>query len=358
MPCTAPNPAWRPSGAGGRPRIGEPPPGDSADVFRLDCGQCLSCRIARQRDWAIRSVHETQMAGEDFSSFLTLTYNPTHLPENGALCRADLRNFLKRFRKRHGRGIRYLAAGEYGDVGLRPHYHLAFWGHRFADRTPWKRTKQGHTLYRSKALERAWSCPDCKEPIGHAWLGSLTFESAAYVAGYVTKKLTGPLSWEAHLRLTEDGKLVSVPEEFAVMSRGRRSDGQGGIGYRFYRRYFSDLFPSDFVHLKKQNGTVRKYPVPRYYRKLLEQENPTLAEDLKARRKAAALSRCVEDSPDLRRARDATIRGERALFGHPDDRSRVDGAVRDVLAGHLRVKRYLDDQGVIPEWSDQHEQSD
>lgn len=337
MPCTAPLPAWRPSVAGGRPRIGETARTD-VETFRLDCGQCLSCRIARQRDWAVRAVHETVISGARRAAFLTLTYNDAHLPPDGGLRRRDLTLFLKRFRKAHGAGIRYLAAGEYGDARLRPHYHLALWGHEFTDKQAWKRTRRGDTLYRSEALDRAWTCPKCSGPIGHTWLGNLEFASAAYVAGYVTKKVTGGPSFYSYLRLNPDGEMVSVEPEFSVMSR------RPGLGAEFYRRFRSDLFPKDYVHVQK-GDTVKRYPVPRYYRKLLEADDPEMAQACKDKRQAEALARAEADTPALRQARDATARGFRDLYGHPaDDSVRAHAGFMRYARGQILSARYHDQE--------------
>lgn len=346
MACTSPLPAWRPAGSGGRPRIekagwtGLAAREASSDVetFRLDCGSCLSCRIAKQRDLAVRAVHQTVISGEENAWFATLTYNDAHLPHDCGLSKEDLRNFMKRFRKAHGSGIKVLGCGEYGDFGTRrAHYHLALWGHSFSDRTPWQPTPKGHMLYRSAALEAAWSCPkrNCSQPIGHCWLGNLTYESAAYVAGYTTKKIGGSQAFYAYLRYDKDGEMVSVQPEFHTVSRGGRNGK--GLAYEFYERYFSDLFPKDYTHIpsrKAKNG-MKQVPVPRYYRKLLEKDHPEMAALLKERRVVFARE-MAEDTEELRIARDATVRAERRLYGHPEDEDHVDGAAEELLARHRR----------------------
>jgi len=377
MPCSSPLAAFRPLGTGGRPRIGEPAPGQqNVETFTLSCGACLSCRIAKQRDWAIRSVHETQTTGPGASWFLTLTYNDRHLPPDKSLSKDDLTKFLKRFRKNTGSRIRYLACGEYGDLRLRPHFHLILWGHKFHDRVPWKTTKRGDTLFRSRTLEQAWSCPDrnccptlldgSRPPIGHAYMGNVTFDSAAYVAGYTTKKMTGGASFYHYLRLNADDEMVSVEPEFARMSRGRRADDQGGIGYRWFQKFQNDVFPKDYVHIQKR-GKARKYPSPRYYSKLYEQSDPEAYQALKERRESARLSRSLEDTPELRRARDASLRGERALYGHADTDGDLDRLIRD-RAKHLKPNGFdIESWSTIDQttgeltpftWSDQNGKTD
>ena len=56
-----------------------------------------------------------------------------------------------------------------------------------------------HTLYESEQLSTTWG--HC-----HVNFGTLTFESAAYVARYVTKKITGRKAQE-HYTIEHEGEL-------------------------------------------------------------------------------------------------------------------------------------------------------
>lgn len=86
----------------------------------LPCGKCAFCIKKRINMWALRLQHELEDSSSAF--FLTLTYAPEHLPEDGQLSKRDLQLFIKRLRKVNP-GIRYYAVGEYGTEGNRPHYH-------------------------------------------------------------------------------------------------------------------------------------------------------------------------------------------------------------------------------------------
>ena len=92
----------------------------------LPCGQCCACRLNKSRDWATRCVLEAKM--HDENCFITLTYNDENLPKDYGLCKEDLTLFFKRLRKNTGEKIRYYAAGEYGDLYGRPHYHACLFG--------------------------------------------------------------------------------------------------------------------------------------------------------------------------------------------------------------------------------------
>lgn len=107
------------------------------------------------------------------NAFVTLTYDDDHLPPGGTLARKDVQDFLKRLRFRfEGTKIRYYGCGEYGENTGRPHYHLAVFGLGPAE---------------AEAINSCWGR-------GHSFTGDLTHDSAQYVAGYVTKKMTHPES--------------------------------------------------------------------------------------------------------------------------------------------------------------------
>lgn len=84
--------------------------------------------------------------------------------------------------------------------------------------------------------------------------------SAAYAAGYIFKKIHGDLAKTHYQRIDADGVCHSVEPEFARMSL------RPGIGRGWYERYASDFHTHDYaVH----DG--RRFPVPKYYDRLLEE---------------------------------------------------------------------------------------
>lgn len=118
----------------------------------------------------------------EHSSFVTLTYSDEFLPKNNSLIPRDLTLFLKRLRRRLGaeiytKTLRYYACGEYGTYSERPHYHLAIFG---------------VGLHHTEDIQKAWSCPDTKEPKGFVYVGTLTLDSAQYIASYIQKGKTKP----------------------------------------------------------------------------------------------------------------------------------------------------------------------
>ena len=289
MPCTSPLNAYM---LNGKVIVGK----KGIDGFRLPCNRCMACRVRRTRDWAIRVMHEAQMS--DQNSFLTLTYNDKEadkLPFQSGLDVTHWQKFAKRLRH-HGK-FRFLACGEYTEKG-RAHFHAAVLSHSFAhDRYPWKRTKQGHWLYRSPTLESLWKH-------GYSWIGSLSFDSAAYVAGYVTKKVIGAQQDQDYLNkyLRVDkytGEVGYVRREFAIMSRNP------GLGKPFFDEFHHDLYPRDYCVI---NGA--KVQVPRYYDSWLQRTNPYMYWYIKNKRK----DRAYDLEPEVLEAHEATLISKRALL--------------------------------------------
>ncbi len=246
---------------------------DTVKSLSLPCGQCVGCRLERSRQWAIRCMHEAQMHTQN--CFITLTYDDAHLPSDRSLHYRDFQLFIKRLRKRYpGRRIRYYMAGEYGENFGRPHWHACIFGLDFDDKKLWKRTSANSLLYRSKDLELLW-------PFGYSSIGDVTFESAAYVARYIMKKVTGKNAFEHYQEIDPDtGEITNRTPEFTKMSL------KPGIGYEWYKQYTSDVYPHDYVVVRG-----KKVKPPKYYDKKYKIENPyEFDELLYIREKSAKLN--------------------------------------------------------------------
>ena len=204
----------------------------------------------------MRCMHEAQLHTQN--CFITLTYDNTHLPSDGSLHYKDFQLFIKRLRKKFGNTrIRYYMAGEYGENFGRPHFHACIFGFDFHDKKLWKRSPSGSMLYRSADLEILW-------PFGYSSIGDVNFESAAYVARYIMKKVTGHNS-KAHYTETnaETGEITTRKPEFNKMSL------KPGIGYDWYKKYKSDVYPHDYVIIKG-----KKVKPPKFYDKKYKTDNP------------------------------------------------------------------------------------
>lgn len=278
MRCVKPLTAWRLNGQRKLVLESHQPRGDVLQRLELRCGQCIGCRLERSRQWAVRCMHENQL--HRASSFVTLTYKDECL-ESLSLNYRDFQLFNKRARKKLG-PFRFFMAGEYGEKNWRPHFHTAMFGVHFSDRTPWRTSPAGFQLYRSKTLEALW-------PHGNAEIGDVTFESAAYIARYVCKKVTGDDAKEHYSRVDDrTGELVDLVPEFCNMSR------RPGIGEPWFARYMSDVFPLDRCVMR--GAEMRP---PRYYRELLERTDPDMGEGVDYDRYLKAVALQGADAPSL-----------------------------------------------------------
>lgn len=218
---------------------------DPASGYPLDvpCGSCMSCRIERSKEWATRIIHEMEFYNN--SSFVTLTYSDEFLPPNASLVKRDVQLFMKRLRRDLGkRKIKYYACGEYGDLYLRPHYHIIILGL--------------HPKQDSDLVKENWT-------YGRTHLGTVTYQSARYVTSYVQKKLTGKLA-ESEYSATN-----RIPP-FSLLSKS--------IGKKFVLENAEEL-------TENLGFTVNGKPcgLPRYYRNILKIDKTDLAERSVDRRK-------------------------------------------------------------------------
>lgn len=157
------------------------------------CGQCLPCRINRRRQWQWRQFFESLSHNEN--CFVTLTYNEENLPDQAGLEPEVVSLWLKRFRKQiQPLRVRYFLVGEYGDISLRPHYHLSLFGV-----SGFTVLDDGRTV--EKVIASTWGR-------GFVQVAEFNEATAQYVSGYVTKKMTQK----------DDPRLEGRFPEFARMS--------------------------------------------------------------------------------------------------------------------------------------------
>lgn len=245
--------------------------------IRIGCGQCAGCRLERSRQWAMRIMFEAQQWEQN--SFITLTFDDAHLNQRknpDSVDKSEFQRFMKRLRRRNeNKKIRFYHCGEYGELNRRPHYHACLFNHDFDDKQLWS-TKEGNNLYISGELESLW-------PYGFSTVGEVTFESAAYVARYIMKKINGKLA-EDHYQVVkginlETGEVDYKPiePEYTTMSR------RPGIGRKWYEKYKnSDLYNKDYVMVRG-----KRMNAPKAFDRWLEQDDPELYDIIKENRTEA-----------------------------------------------------------------------
>ena len=225
------------------------------DGLAFGCGQCMPCRLNKRREWTHRMILE--QARHEKSCFVTLTYADEEIPLTDVLGMPvptlnteDPKKWLKNLRRAvHPTVLRYYYVGEYGDESGRPHYHVALYGLGVED---------------TEIIGKAWQVGKTEKSRGFVYVGELTMESAQYVAGYVTKKMTNK----------DDSRLLGRDPEFARMSL------KPGIGALAVEPIRDALTTSGGVKLLEEEGDVpsvmrhggKDFPLGRYLRGKLRKE--------------------------------------------------------------------------------------
>ena len=325
MPCFHP---WEPS-----PSMGLGPM-----VKQLPCGQCSGCRLERSRQQAARCIHESK--SHRYNTWATLTYDHDHLPQryntglvhphtrqpiySGSLDKLHVPKFIRSLRKsafklagisfdlrlqdpdiyhtnadrsstrQHSNTttlhaalrlrphIRYYYSGEYGERYRRPHYHICLFGIDFNDKKYVETTDAGYKLYVSKTLEKLW-------PHGQHLIGELTFETAAYTARYIMKKITGKQAHNHYQALnTETGEILQLVPEFNEASR------RPGLGRAHYEKFKTDFYKQQTSSINVRGHQSKP---PRYYDKQYEKHNPEHYAAIKFARQMDAIKNKKNHTP-------------------------------------------------------------
>lgn len=202
----------------------------------VPCQKCMSCRVAKKSEWAARILLEASCHPQNCS--ITLTYE--NAPEQ--LEHRDWQLFIKRLRKHlDPKKISFFMAGEYGEIKMRPHIHAILFNHTFDDLEYVSTNSKGNQIFTSKILTEIWGK-------GFTQVGPVNFDTAAYCASYVTKKIDGAIA---------DDYYKGKKPEYAVASKG--------VGLSWLKKYPGDA----------ESGTLklsdRSLPVPRYFNKKLKE---------------------------------------------------------------------------------------
>lgn len=252
----------------------------------IPCGHCIGCRLDYSRRWADRMMLELET--EKKGIFLTLTYDNEHcpwtqfdedyMPLYGSLNKRDFQLFMKSLRKEFAKKdlkLRFYASGEYGSKTARPHYHAIIFGIGLSDIDDYKplgRNDLGQAYYVSEKVQKIWNR-------GNILITDVSYETCAYVARYVTKKLNGDMTVEYARR--------NVIPEFSLMSR------KPGIGAKYLDEHPECL---DFasINLSTPEGGL-KVRIPKYFLKKLElQDKEKYDKIMSERRKFASDKQLIE----------------------------------------------------------------
>lgn len=277
------------------------------DDLKLPCGQCAECRLNYSREWATRCLLEAQEWKDNY--FVTLTYDDEHLvfndpvptqwftdvpgyggyyeyaydkekrkdafpiswqlPQGATLVKEHVSTFMKDVRRYFNyhfnhQNIRFYSCGEYGNLNLRPHYHLILFNFPVPDLQFFFSNFNGDAVYRSPLLEKIWGK-------GFVTVGKMTWQSAAYVARYMMKKQKGTGAEVYNQRVVEP--------EFSLMSR------MPGIGKAYYEKHKDYIYEFDEINELGLNGPAKPC---KYFDRLFDLNSPEAMKAIKAEREASA----------------------------------------------------------------------
>lgn len=240
----------------------------------LPCGKCIACRINKASEWAQRIMLEAKYHPQDTCWFTTFTYNddnlvyvddtdgavrPTLVPEHLTKLIKDIRRYYE-YHYNHS-GIRFYAVGEYGDLYLRPHFHIIFFNLPLYDKKYFT-VRNKAPVYHVPDLDRCWKK-------GFIEVTPLTYDNAAYAARYTQKKVNGFITKVHYGNLTP---------EFLRMSR------RPGIGRVYYDEHKEEMFATDEIHIIGRKGKVQTVKPAKYYNGLFEAEFPHVYPFIKDKR--------------------------------------------------------------------------
>lgn len=247
----------------------------------IPCGKCIGCRLDYSRKWADRMMLELETQKK--AIFVTLTYDNDHVhwsqfydndePMFATLEKKDCQLFMKSLRQHCIRDlgiekIRFFLAGEYGEHTLRPHYHAIIYGIGLSDIMDCKLfswNTLGQPFYSSEWLKKIWTH-------GNVLLSDVSWKTCAYVARYVTKKMTGEMAKSYAER--------NVIPEFSLMSR------KPGLGSD-YLKLHTDCLDFSSINLMTPDGS-QKIQIPQYYLRKLELIDKEKYDKIKNERKRFA----------------------------------------------------------------------
>lgn len=264
---------------------------DYVKIQEIPCGKCIGCRLDYSKTWATRAMLEASQWEENY--FITLTYDDKHKPYNwkmadketgqiwvddgswkGTLNPEDWKKFMYRLRteyarKYNHRGIRFMAAGEYGENTKRPHMHAIMFNMPIPaeELKVYKQTYTKDFLYTWEWLTNIWGK-------GNVIIAEVTWNTCAYVARYMCKKQKGPGSSEYY------AKNGQIPEFMRMSNRP-------GIARKYYEEHKKEIYNQDELIVTGRNGKVKSIKPPKYFDNLFSKENPEILEEIKERRSEA-----------------------------------------------------------------------
>lgn len=254
------------------------PDGVCVNVYSVyECGHCIECAKKKQTDIKNRMIME-QIGYDCPPLFLTLTYNPEHLPSDG-VCKRDVSLFFKRLHARLARAgynssFKHICFSEYGSKSGRPHYHAMIFG---LDYTQFPTLSRMYEIF-----DKSWSLNPTRSedgyvPIGFVYVKVADSGSFSYCSKYVAKDYILNLddSYESSYEsikkrnqfrfMSKDGVVHFKNVNFVVSSRRFGSIGTTWLKTpEVLKMILTDVYPK--VSVRDKFGNVYNFVLPKFLR--------------------------------------------------------------------------------------------
>lgn len=247
-------------------------------LYRCKCGKCPQCLRDDKREWEFRMLQEYKVTHK--GAFVTLTYSNDNLHYSKTLkpelYYADVQKFIKRLRFNYEKlvpqsekcPLTYWCCGEYGKTTARPHYHLIIFG----------LDKKYYYL-----IKKCWQ-------LGFIYVGyNMSSKCISYVSKYVQKQgsikrlssLIGSDSWCDKNGVTPPFRHMSLGlgksylTKYAVRYHLGLSSLKSPLSVPLIidNKYMYSSPKLSVFMFKNNNGDAITYPLPRYYRRKIFEQN-------------------------------------------------------------------------------------
>lgn len=135
--------------------------------------------------------------------------------------------------------IPFMVTGEYGKLNKRPHWHVLLFNYEPEDKKYLRTTDRNETCYTSEEINSFWKK-------GKHEFGSVTLESAGYVARYGAKALVHK-------------------DESDLFKPLHNTSKQYVLGKSWITQHYEHTFKMGYVLLPDENRGYAPGPIPRYY---------------------------------------------------------------------------------------------
>jgi len=122
---------------------------------------------------------------------------------------------------------------------------------------------------------------------GFCTIGAVTFESAAYTARYIAKKINGAMARKHYELIDEHGEVFDREPEYTTMSL------KSPIGEEWLNKFKGDVYPDDFVVVRG-----KRMKPPKFYDRIYEEENPVEHAELVRVREKYARAHKLNGTPE------------------------------------------------------------